>query len=239
MFWARTRRCRTRMWTMPACGAGQAGSPGGAGYLPDRDGELCRCDPARFGVLTRKSGTVTNTNRQVQMGRPAVPPPGEAREDWAITVELAQRLGLDWHYDSPADVFAEMKREHEIARQHHLGPAVGRECGDLSVCCRRRIRGRRSCLAMASRAREGRARFTPASVIPPDEAPDADYPMILTTGRQLGALAHRIDDPAVEGSGRGRAGGELFDCIPKRFGKLGIDPGGMVQVVHPPRVDQR
>ena len=56
-----------------------------------------------------KSGTVTNTNRQVQMGRPAVSPPGEAREDWWIEVALAQRLGLNWTYESPADVFAEMK----------------------------------------------------------------------------------------------------------------------------------
>ena len=56
-----------------------------------------------------KTGTVTNTNRQVQMGRPAVSPPGDAREDWWITVELAKRLGLNWNYKHPSDVFAEMK----------------------------------------------------------------------------------------------------------------------------------
>ncbi|HCK07884.1 MAG TPA: formate dehydrogenase subunit alpha, partial [Rhodobacter sp.] len=56
-----------------------------------------------------KSGTVTNTNRQVQMGRAAVTPPGEAREDWLITTQLANRLGLGWSYNSPADIFAEMK----------------------------------------------------------------------------------------------------------------------------------
>ncbi len=56
-----------------------------------------------------KTGTVTNTNRQVQMGRPAVPPPGEAREDWWITTELAKRLGLNWDYTHPKQVFAEMK----------------------------------------------------------------------------------------------------------------------------------
>ncbi|MEM8655477.1 MAG: molybdopterin-dependent oxidoreductase, partial [Pseudomonadota bacterium] len=60
-------------------------------------------------AFAEKTGTVTNTNRQVQMGRPAVPPPGEAREDWWIEVELAKRLGLGWTYESPADVFAEMK----------------------------------------------------------------------------------------------------------------------------------
>ena len=55
-----------------------------------------------------KTGTVTNTNRQVQLGRPALPAPGEARPDWWIVQELARRLGLDWRYDGPADVFAEM-----------------------------------------------------------------------------------------------------------------------------------
>ena len=56
-----------------------------------------------------KTGTVTNTNRQVQMGRPAIAPPGDAREDWWITVELAKRIGLDWAYTHPREVFAEMK----------------------------------------------------------------------------------------------------------------------------------
>ena len=61
-------------------------------------------------ALYEKSGTVTNTNRQVQMVRPAATPPGEAREDWAITVELAKRLGLDWDYTHPSQVFTEMTR---------------------------------------------------------------------------------------------------------------------------------
>ena len=55
-----------------------------------------------------KTGTVTNTNRQVQMGRPAVPPPGQAREDCRIVQDLARRCGLHWAYDHPRDVVAEM-----------------------------------------------------------------------------------------------------------------------------------
>src|SRR5210317_1323436 len=61
-------------------------------------------------AFAEKKGTVTNTNRQVQMGRPAVPPPGEAKQDWWSEVELAKRLGLNWDYTGPSDVFAEMKR---------------------------------------------------------------------------------------------------------------------------------
>ena len=59
-------------------------------------------------ALYEKSGTVSNTNRQVQMLRPAVPPPGEAKEDWLIEVELAKRCGLNWTYTHPSEVFAEM-----------------------------------------------------------------------------------------------------------------------------------
>src|SRR5690606_20814829 len=57
-----------------------------------------------------KWGTFTNTNRQVQIARPVVSPPGEARADWELVQELARRLGLDWRYAGPADVFAEMAK---------------------------------------------------------------------------------------------------------------------------------
>src|SRR3546814_16694702 len=56
-----------------------------------------------------KWGSFTNTNREVQIGRPVAPPPGEARQDWELIQELANRLGLDWTYKHPKDVFTEMK----------------------------------------------------------------------------------------------------------------------------------
>ena len=58
------------------------------------------------------------------MGRPAIAPPGDAREDWWITVELAKRIGLDWTYTHPREVFAEMKlsMNHSI----YLMGSVGR-----------------------------------------------------------------------------------------------------------------
>jgi formate dehydrogenase major subunit len=131
-----------------------------------------------------KNGTVTNTNRQVQMGRAAATPPGEAREDWAITVALAQKLGLDWTYTHPSQVFAEMKQgmpsldnitwdrlEGENAVTY---PSLSPEDPGQAIVFGDEF----------PRA-GGRAKFTPADVIPPDEAPDSDYPMIMTTGRQL------------------------------------------------------
>src|SRR6202048_396535 len=55
-----------------------------------------------------KDGTVTNTNRQVQIGRTALPLPGNARQDWWIIQELAQRIGCNWNYQHVSEVFPEM-----------------------------------------------------------------------------------------------------------------------------------
>src|SRR5438132_314822 len=55
-----------------------------------------------------KDGTVTNTNRQVQMGRIALPLPGEARQDLWIIQDLAQRIGCNWNYRHVSEVFTEM-----------------------------------------------------------------------------------------------------------------------------------
>ena len=55
-----------------------------------------------------KDGTVTNTNRQVQMGRQALPLPGETRHDWWITQEIGRRIGLPWTYRHPSELYAEM-----------------------------------------------------------------------------------------------------------------------------------
>ena len=48
-----------------------------------------------------KTGTVTNTDRIVQMGRRALDPPGEARQDLWIIQQVARHLGLDWNYAGP------------------------------------------------------------------------------------------------------------------------------------------
>ena len=135
-------------------------------------------------AFAEKNGTVTNTNRQVQMGRAAVKPPGEAREDWWIEVELAKRLGLPWSYTHPREIFAEMKQMMEsldnitwdrLENENSVTyPSLSPEDPGQAI------------VFQGSFPRDGgRARFTPADLIAPDEVPDSEYPMILTTGRQL------------------------------------------------------
>ncbi|TMV10858.1 formate dehydrogenase subunit alpha [Arenibacterium halophilum] len=179
-------------------------------------------------AFAEKSGTVTNTNRQVQMGRPAVPPPGEAREDWWIEVELAKRLDLGWTYSGPAEVFAEMKQNMKSldnitwdrleAQNVVTYPSLSPEDPGQAIV-----------FADGFPRAGGRARFTPASVIAPDEAPDSDYPMILTTGRQLehwhtGSMTRRstvLD--AVEPEAN-------CSLHPKTLRRLGVAPGGMLRL---------
>src|ERR1700688_5329053 len=61
-------------------------------------------------AFPEKTGTFTNTDRRVQLGRQALSPPGEARQDLWIIVEMAKRVGLDWNYAGPADVFDEIRK---------------------------------------------------------------------------------------------------------------------------------
>jgi len=130
-----------------------------------------------------KTGTVTNTNRQVQMGRPAVSPPGEAREDWLITTQLANRLGLGWTYEHPKEVFAEMKESMKsldnITWERLEKSAV--TYPSLSAT----DPGQPIVFGDGFPREDGRAKFTPANIVAPDDKPDSDYPMILITGRQL------------------------------------------------------
>jgi formate dehydrogenase major subunit len=135
-------------------------------------------------AFPEKNGSFTNTDRLVQMGRQAVDPPGDARQDLWIIQQIAQRLGLDWQYGHVSEVFDEMRHTmpsiagitwERLAREH----AVTYPC---------RVEGDPGdpVVFVDSFPREGgRARFVPADIIPANERPDADFPVVLITGRQL------------------------------------------------------
>jgi formate dehydrogenase major subunit len=179
-------------------------------------------------AFAEKSGTVTNTNRQVQMARPAIVPPGEAKADWWIEVELAKRVGLDWKYTDPSQVFAEMAinmRSLDNITWDRLEADGAVTYPSLSE----KDPGQPIVFGEGFPRPEGRAKFTPASVIAPDETPDAEYPMILTTGRQLehwhtGSMTRRskvLD--AVEPEAN-------CSLHPKTLRKLAVAPGEFVKL---------
>jgi len=145
-----------------------------------------------------KDGTVTNSNRQVQMGRTALPMPGEVKQDWWLIQELANRaFDLGWSYRHPREVFAEM----ETAMPSFANISWDRLLRESSVtypCPTPDGPGTEVVFGDGFPTPDGRAHMVPASIIPPDEEPDDEYPMILTTGRLLehwhtGAITRRAE----------------------------------------------
>jgi formate dehydrogenase major subunit len=142
-----------------------------------------------------KTGTFTNTNRQVQLGREVVPLPGDTRQDWWITQEIARRIGLDWNYSHPRDVFAEMA-EIMPSLANITWDRLEREDAVTYPCDAPDKPGNAIIFGTGFPTKSGRARIVPTDLTPPAELPDDDYPMILTTGRMLehwhtGAMTRR------------------------------------------------
>jgi formate dehydrogenase major subunit len=175
-----------------------------------------------------KDGTVTNTNRQVQMGRQALPLPGGAKPDWWITQEIGNRIGMKWNYQHPREIYTEMAS---------LMPSLDNIPWD-------RVE-RESAVTYPSDAIDqpghdvvfdkgfprpgGFGKLVAAKLQPPNETPDHEFPFILTTGRQLehwhtGAMTRRatvldaIEPAATAAVSRGT------------IEKLGIKPGDMIRV---------
>ena len=135
-------------------------------------------------AFPEKSGTFTNTNRQVQMGRQAIDPPGEARQDWWIVQEIARRLDLDWRYTGPADVFAEMAQVMP-SLANITWERLQREDSVTYPCAGPDQPGKGVIFGDGFPTASGRGRFVPTEILPPDEIPDAAFPLVLTTGRLL------------------------------------------------------
>jgi formate dehydrogenase major subunit len=131
-----------------------------------------------------KDGTVTNSNRQVQMGRKALQLPGDARQDWWIIQELASRIGLDWGFEHVSDVFNEMKTVMSSLDNISWDRLLA-ESAVTYPCDAPDRPGNDIVFGDGFPTPTGRAKLVPASIVPPDEQPDEDYPMVLTTGRQL------------------------------------------------------
>ena len=175
-----------------------------------------------------KSGTFTNSNRQVQLGHKVLNPPGDARDDLWIIQQLATRLGLDWHYSSPIEVFEEMRQlmpSHEGISHIRLK----REDCVTYPCTDEDDPGQAVLFADGFLTPSGKGKLVPAHPGPPDEEPDEAYPFVLTTGRMLehwhtGAMTRRA---RVLDSLEPQA---VISLHPREMEKLGIDPGDAIKV---------
>jgi formate dehydrogenase major subunit len=175
-----------------------------------------------------KDGTVTNTDRMVQLGRRALAAPGEAREDLWILQELGRRLGLPWSYGGPRDVWNEMRGCMDSIR----GITWERLERDSSVtypCENEGDPGQPVVFQTHFPTATGRGKFVPADLIPAAERPDHDYPFVLITGRQLehwhtGAITRRsgvLD--AIEPE-------PVASIHPLDLAELGVEPGQLLTI---------
>ena len=135
-------------------------------------------------AFPEKTGTFTNTDRRVQLGRQAVQPPGDAKQDLWIIQELAKRMDLDWNYADSAEVFAEIRKAvpsmagitwERLEEVDSLTYPLEHE-GDP---------GEPVIFIDGFPTASGRAKFVPAKPSRADELPDSEYPFVLITGRQL------------------------------------------------------
>lgn len=132
--------------------------------------------------FAEKSGTFTSTERRVHLIRPALPPLGEAHPDWQILTDLANRLGANWYYESPAEIFAEMaKVTPSYAGISH--ERLEKEGGIQWPCPTPEHAG--TPILHTEKFARGLGLFCPVDYRSPAETADEKYPFILTTGRIL------------------------------------------------------
>ncbi|HMQ71891.1 MAG TPA: molybdopterin dinucleotide binding domain-containing protein, partial [Rubrivivax sp.] len=144
-------------------------------------------------AFPEKTGSFTNTDRLVQLGRRALALPGQARQDLWCLVQIARAFDLDWsHYGAtPTDCDAAAAAVFDEMRA--LMPSIAgmswarlqREGAITYPCASDDDPGQAIVFGDRFPTADGRGRFVPADVLPPDEQPDADYPLVLLTGRQL------------------------------------------------------
>ena len=179
-------------------------------------------------AFPEKDGTFTNTDRRVQMARKAIDPPGSARQDWWIIQEIARRIGLDWNYSGPRSVFEEMRG----CMPSIAGITWDRLSteGAVTYPCRNvGDPGQSLIFGDGFPTSNGRGKLIPVDIVPPDEVPDEEFPMVLTTGRQLehwhtGVMTRRskvLDELAPEA---------ICEISPTDSRRLGIVSGDSVRV---------
>jgi formate dehydrogenase major subunit len=173
-------------------------------------------------------GTVTNSERRVQLCRKALDPPGEARDDCLILQDIANRLGADWRYTSAEQIWDEVR----ALSPQHAGMSYARLAAHdgLQWPCYdethpgERVMHRR---LWEDPLRGPRVPFVPTAFEPPVDRVDADYPLLLTTGRRLEFFNTGVQTSLYESA---RHQEEFLELHPEDMANLGLEDGTLVRV---------
>jgi formate dehydrogenase major subunit/formate dehydrogenase alpha subunit len=178
--------------------------------------------------FAEKEGVFTNSDRRVQRVRKAIEPPGEARADWEVLLEVMRRAGLEQpHLRTPADVYAEMASlSPKFAGISH--PRIERE-GGLQWPVPTPESPSTEYLHKGGILR-GKGLFQPVDYSPPFEEPDPEYPLVLSTGRTL--YHYNVATQTRRNEGLADKQPEAFvEVHPGDAHNLGIEDGQLVDVV--------
>ena len=196
-----------------------------------------------------KDGTVTNSERRISRVRPAVPPAGEARHDWAIFTELGRRLeallpervaayrpgvGTLFPYAAPESVWLEHRestrgRDLDITGlSYALLDTAGPQQWPLPEGGGSHGQQRLYADGRFPTA-DGRAKFAAVAFVPPKEAADAEYPFSLNTGR-LRDQWHGMSRTGTLGRLFGHVSEPAVDVHPDDMQRLGLTDGDLVRV---------
>lgn len=133
--------------------------------------------------FAEKTGTYVNTERRIQIAHQAIQPPGEARPDWEIIVDLSNRLGLPTPFKSPREIMEEIRRvapawagvtyerlegaglQYPVPTEDHPGTPF--------------------LFSDRFPTADAKATFHSVAYTDPAELPDEEYPFVMNTGRQL------------------------------------------------------
>ena len=180
-----------------------------------------------------KNGTVSNTDRMVQLGKQAINPPGQARPDLWIIQDIAKRMGLNWNYqgefDGVAQVYDEMRRAMHTAISGITWERLQRESSVTYPCLTEDDPGAPTVFLQKFATDDGLVHLVPADIIPANERPDDEFPFVLITGRQLehwhtGSMTRRASVlDAIEPMATASMCGE-------DLAKMGLDTGDVITV---------
>ena len=136
-----------------------------------------------------KTGTVTNTDRMVQLGRKAIDAPGDAKPDLWLVQQIAGRMGLAWNYEGEdsgvAAVYDEMRQAMHEAIAGITWERLQREGSVTYPCLTEDDPGQPIVFVDRFPTATGRVQLVPTTLVHADERPDDDYPLVLITGRLL------------------------------------------------------
>jgi formate dehydrogenase major subunit len=169
----------------------------------------------------------------VQLGRRALDMPGDARLDLWIIQEIARRMGLPWRYEGAdagvAAVYEEMRQAMHTAIAGVSWERLERDSSVTYPCLSDDDPGQPIVFTERFPTGAGRVKLVPADIIPAAERPDADFPFVLITGRQLehwhtGSMTRRASVlDAIEPIATASMCGADLDA-------LGLQPGDVATV---------